>query len=404
MNARWRKRAAYFAGLLFGLTAGELAGLLLPGTWLALPATRLVWAAVAAAAATAAVEHMLSSGFSSTRRLRALNDLARQVSRPTALQNILDAGVAHAVRFTGADAGCLRLMDAEGNLSLASSINAVATYTKKQRRVSGCDPFLAAAMNAPDPVLLPPQSLRSEWLKLVPDLPIQAAAVTPVIADGNVLGLIILVSADPKSFQPDDLPTLRAIGAQVGIAITNARTYEKLLRELQTDPLTGLGSRRHFEDHYRRELERAKRYLRPVSLAMINVEHMKEINDRWGCVLGDRLLTTLGQLLKEVRGGDLAARYGGDEFVILMPETSLEDAQTVALRLRSRVTQLNEKRLFPFPVQVSIGVHQIGTLDAELVANADGPAHRVKQRRAVPPLLSRPRFDTVPLQRTGTDN
>lgn len=108
--------------------------------------------------------------------------------------------------------------------------------------------------------------------------------------------------------------------------------------EARIDPLTGLCNRRAFMERASDEMRRARRYNKPLSLAMIDLDHFKAINDRWGHAIGDQVLTAFAGILKNhMRGVDVVARVGGEEFVMLMTETSFEDAMQVAERIRKDI-------------------------------------------------------------------
>ena len=162
-----------------------------------------------------------------------------------------------------------------------------------------------------------------------------------------------------------------------------------------TDFLTGLFNRRHFDERLAEETLRAARYAHPLSLIMLDIDHFKFYNDQFGHLEADRLLVQLARLLeRSVRRTDVVARYGGDEFVILLPETDAEGARMVADKLRCAV---QEPALWPLPwprgqagtedkfpycrVTISAGVAtcRLGrSLPAELLASADRALYRAK--------------------------
>lgn len=123
--------------------------------------------------------------------------------------------------------------------------------------------------------------------------------------------------------------------------ISAQKEVEAKLRDAAIrDPLTGIHNRRHFFDAAAKEIERARRYHRPLSLAMIDVDHFKEKNDRYGHLVGDELLIAIAKItVGELRQSDLVARYGGEEFVALLPETDLDAAFAVTDRMRSRLAE-----------------------------------------------------------------
>ena len=112
--------------------------------------------------------------------------------------------------------------------------------------------------------------------------------------------------------------------------------------EIQTllDPLTGLYNRRYLDDRLRQEVERAQRYGLPLSVLLLDVDHFKRVNDTWGHLVGDAALIALGQLLRNaVRPQDIAVRYGGEEVVVVTPDTDLSGAEELAERLRRTIME-----------------------------------------------------------------
>ncbi|MBC7106374.1 MAG: PAS domain S-box protein, partial [Firmicutes bacterium] len=167
-----------------------------------------------------------------------------------------------------------------------------------------------------------------------------------------------------------------------------AGAKEALERMVRTDPLTGLGNRLAFQEALEREVHRAKRYLTPLSLLIIDVDNFKAINDSLGHPAGDRALARLGKLLvANCRRSDLLFRIGGDEFAALLVSSGEEEAQAVADRLRRRITA--ETVLGPrvaLPVALSVGAATLDSwrepLDAEeLIRLADGRMYEEKRRR-----------------------
>jgi len=172
----------------------------------------------------------------------------------------------------------------------------------------------------------------------------------------------------------------------VAIALENARLFAETQELALTDPLTGLYNRRGFSEIGQIEFGRARRLQRPCSLLMIDIDHFKRINDRYGHAEGgDPVLQALGQYLKEnTREIDLACRYGGEEFVVLLPEVDTPLALEIAERLRQGIANLKVQiNSHEIAFTVSIGVatcnHVTPTLEI-LLARADQAMYVAKHR------------------------
>jgi diguanylate cyclase (GGDEF)-like protein len=171
---------------------------------------------------------------------------------------------------------------------------------------------------------------------------------------GRNVGMMTVGTMVDRLFSAADLLFMAAVADQIGIAIDRARQFAS---EARTDHLTGLANRREFERVIEREVALAERHGRRLSLMMIDLDNLKRINDRLGHSAGDGALRLVAQqLLRVVRASDLCARVGGDEFAVAMPETDLDRARDVALRLRRSVDQAGLGLKAPEHVDVSVGI------------------------------------------------
>ncbi|MBW2529147.1 MAG: GGDEF domain-containing protein [Deltaproteobacteria bacterium] len=140
---------------------------------------------------------------------------------------------------------------------------------------------------------------------------------------------------------PFHTKAIAAFAKQVGLALTNLRLKEILRTQAMHDPLTGLYNRRFLEDAFNRELLRAARNQIPVSVLMLDLDHFKIFNDEHGHAAGDALLQAVAVGLRgAIRAEDIACRFGGEEFVVVMADTSLEDARTRAEQVRKSVREV----------------------------------------------------------------
>lgn len=158
--------------------------------------------------------------------------------------------------------------------------------------------------------------------------------------DGKVFGMLSAQSYQPSVYSADDQTMLELLAAHAATALDNARLFGEVQRLAITDPLTGLYNRRHFLEAAQIEFERALRYDRSLSLMMLDLDQFKEVNDTFGHLTGDQVLIQVATRGRDtLRNIDILGRFGGDEMVVLMPETELRTAYQVAERLRRNICE-----------------------------------------------------------------
>ena len=163
----------------------------------------------------------------------------------------------------------------------------------------------------------------------------------PLVSKGKNIGVLILNHPEPNAFEPDLLPLMRVLASYLAIAIENAEMFRLVKSLAEKDSLTLLYNHGAFHEKLAIELERANRYVRPVAVIMLDLDHFKEINDRYGHTTGDRVLALVaGALGAHLRKTDIAARYGGDEFAVILPETDLASAAVIAERVAEGISSV----------------------------------------------------------------
>ena len=207
----------------------------------------------------------------------------------------------------------------------------------------------------------------------------------PLVAKGQSIGLAELFSTTTVRWLPERLELARTMVNEAAMALENARLYEEARRRADRDLLTGFYNHRFLHERLGEEIIRAQRGRRPVSLLMLDLDDFKLVNDTFGHLFGDRVLTWTSELIRStLRASDIPARYGGDEFAVILPDTDADEARRTAERILEAFRErpfVSEQR-GPVPVAISIGVAcfpDSGRTATELIAAADEALYRVKR-------------------------
>jgi diguanylate cyclase (GGDEF)-like protein len=178
----------------------------------------------------------------------------------------------------------------------------------------------------------------------------------PVKTKERIIGSLEVINSNRGGFEFDDVVILYAFANQVAIAIENAQLYQESL----SDSLTGLYHHKYFELRLKEEMARSKRYKYPLTLALIDIDFFKNVNDTYGHLVGDTVLKVLAKILKEgTRFIDVVARYGGEEFAVILPYVSYKDALEIGERLRKTIEDTSFEGI---RITISVG---IGYTDGE---------------------------------------
>lgn len=219
---------------------------------------------------------------------------------------------------------------------------------------------------------------------------IASAIAVPLIAHGELVGTLAMYSATPREFSSDTQRLVRLYAAQAAIAIANARLLAETRRLARDDDLTGVMNRRSLMERLDGEMAEAARHGDIFAVVLCDVDGLKAVNDTAGHLAGNEVLTKVAHLMREtIRAEDVVARFGGDEFVLLLPRTGLLPAQALVGRIESRLREETYHwagRDHPLP-SVSFGIAwfpEDGRTDDALLACADERMYEDKVRSRAP--------------------
>lgn len=277
----------------------------------------------------------------------------------------------------GYEDGTIFLYDAEVN-----RLEPIVTSGKQVDLIGGVEFDMGAGLSAwvakkKKPILI------SELARGVKDDgPLISSFISvPLVVRGEMIGVVNLSHSKPRAFDENDVRFVRLFAQAVSAPLMRLLSKRDVERQAVCDRLTGIYNRRHFQERLGSELERARRLFQPLSLLFVDIDNFSAFNSRYGNTAGDKALVEVSKVLQKwCRSTDLVGRYGGEEFVILMPSTSSEEVSAAAERLRKAI------EAHPFPqkrrVTVSLGAAaypEDADTDIDLIAKAEQALYMAKK-------------------------
>ena len=325
------------------------------------------------------------------REFEALYQVGKAMAATFNLQDILTEISRTVSNLLQAPAMSLMLLSPDGRtLSTAAGYNlfdeALQT-TESARSGQGSNPSLIAVRMKRAVVVqdLDADATYAPWLHSAREQGYRSFLSVPLIAQDRALGCMNLYLSAPHELGRDEIQLLSTFASQAAMSIENARLFEETRQLASTDELTALANHREFYQQLAREVRRAQRYKRPLTLMMLDLDHFKGYNDRHGHLAGDQALRETAEVLRRnARDVDILARYGGEEFAVILPETDLNQAAFQAERIRAAVATHAYRGRDSSPqgdLTVSIGVAALspGMRKIEqLVHDADQALYRAK--------------------------
>jgi diguanylate cyclase (GGDEF)-like protein len=264
------------------------------------------------------------------RRSRIFGELAGSIDLDEVLSRTLEAAGA----LEDADAALIMLPDAQGGKPLVATLGLSVEEAERHAITGPPDGRLARSITMsytyPE---LEREAKPSEGV-------IHAGLAVPLPGDSSTLGyLTVFTRRNGHDYSDGDVRQLETLALRAGPAIENARRFREARQLADLDALTGLHNRRYFHETLARECGRAHRYERKLALIVFDLDDFKEINDRIGHLAGDTVLAEAAERVRDVvRTADIACRVGGDEFAVILPESSLNDADQLYRRIQNAIS------------------------------------------------------------------
>jgi diguanylate cyclase (GGDEF)-like protein len=336
----------------------------------------------------ATLERALRYGLARRRTSKALQGQLRALERSAAQNLVLAEMASLLLTCQGTEQACAvvtacaaRLFPVEAGAVLllrdgAAELTPVSVWGEPRLRPGSCAAL--APESFPNPTLV-----RFACAHLGGPLP-AASLCVPLVAQGEAMGVLHVQATGPGSDlaagevgrQPEGHERLAQLVAdQAALAVASLRRRQSLREQAIRDPLTNLFNRRHMEESLEREVRRAQRRQRPLGIILLDLDHFKRTNDTHGHEAGDALLRTVGHFLQtHIRGEDLACRYGGEEFLLILTDSSLEDTRRRAEDLREGIKALQVlhggRPLGPVSASLGVAVFPEHGATAEAVVRA----------------------------------
>ena len=372
-------RVRSWAGVPFALTDGSVGVLAMADYHVNITPQHVDLLQVIAKEASKAFENARSFSYQKEQatRLAVLNELGQRAASVLHPKELLNEVCQHAQAAFGSESAYVAVVEREGNKLVVEAQAGIETAVLDQHITLGEGPAGTAACEG-HTVLADFTAAEPQFV--APQPGIRSGLSVPLKLDDLLLGVFNLESRREHAFSPQDVQMAESLARQIALALHNANAYQTALEQSITDGLTGAKTHRYFMEAVEREWRRSTRSGQNFCLIMLDLDKFKEVNDRYGHPQGDMVLRAVADVLSEsVRQSNVVARYGGDEFAILIPEATLAQARVFAERMRANIE--NHPLLRTHGITASIGMAAFpdhGPTKEEVLRAADGAMYLAK--------------------------
>ena len=315
-------------------------------------------------------------------QLNMLINMSTVINSTLDIQEIIKYAIEGSTRLLQAEAGSLLLLERDGGeLYFAEATGEKGEKIKdiKLKKGQGVAGWVA---EKGDPLVVHDASSEPRFFNGVDKISgfvTRNILCVPVRTKDKIVGSLEVINKKSGTFDSDDMLVLTALANQIAMAIENAHLYEESI----SDGLTGLYQHKFFKLRLEEELMRSKRYKHALDLVMIDIDHFKKVNDKYGHLMGDTILKEVALALKRhTRFEDVVARYGGEEFAIIMPFTPRESIVEMVERIRAEIEMM---RVSGIGITISVGIghfdgQEMDLSYKDLIQRADEALYAAKRK------------------------
>jgi diguanylate cyclase (GGDEF)-like protein len=278
--------------------------------------------------------------------LRLINEITKQLNQSLRLNEIFNSALSEMLSIFGADYSCILQTDKDSEKLIVQASNMPAMFHETITINQG---FSGLIYNSKEPIIISDYLINDKVKSRLMQLTNARSLIgSPILVNGRVEGVILVVHSKPNFFSYDNYKLLLVLSGHIGLAMTNASLHAEVKRMVVMDNLTGLYAR-HYLDEQANLLQK-KDFC--GSLIVVDIDNFKRVNDTYGHQVGDKILIQVSQIIKSsIRDSDIAARWGGEELAVYLPQVAKDQTIRIAERIRERVLEETNPQ-----VTVSCGV------------------------------------------------